>query len=152
MSNHSEAMDPQGPPHIHHMDSNTAYHSAKFGMWLFLGTEILLFGGLFCAFAIYRWMYLEEYHHASKSLSVALGATNTVVLLQLWLWMLRNMEIIKRYPGILLLPSYAPVASWLLRRSNILLSIIMVYFLLTPSSIHRSLMRHIDPSSDFIAA
>ena len=81
MSNHSEAMDPQGPPHIHHMDSNTAYHSAKFGMWLFLGTEILLFGGLFCAFAIYRWMYLEEYHHASKSLSVALGATNTVVLL-----------------------------------------------------------------------
>lgn len=71
----------QGPPHVHHMDSVTAYHSAKLGMWLFLATEILLFGGLFCAFALFRWTYLEEFHHASKHLNVWLGATNTVVLL-----------------------------------------------------------------------
>lgn len=72
---------PQGPPHIHHMDSTTAYHSAKLGMWLFLATEILLFGGLFAAFAIYRWLYLPNYHHGSAQLNWQLGALNTVVLL-----------------------------------------------------------------------
>ncbi len=82
MGHHStELADPQGPPHVHHMDSTTAYESAKFGMWLFLATEILLFGGLFCAFALFRWMHLEDFHEASKELNVWMGATNTVVLL-----------------------------------------------------------------------
>ena len=63
------------------MDAPTAYEAAKLGMWLFLATEILLFGGLFAAFALYRWMYLEEFHHASHHLNRLLGATNTVVLL-----------------------------------------------------------------------
>ena len=76
----SEAVT-SGPPHIHHMDSTTAYHAAKLGMWLFLATEVLLFGGLFAAFALYRWMYLPYYHHASGELSWQLGALNTVVLL-----------------------------------------------------------------------
>ncbi|RMD87181.1 MAG: cytochrome c oxidase subunit 3 family protein [Candidatus Dadabacteria bacterium] len=69
------------PPKLHHMDSDTAYHAAKFGMWLFLATEILLFGGLFCAFALYRWMYLEEFSRASEELNVWLGGTNTIVLI-----------------------------------------------------------------------
>ncbi len=76
-----ELSDPQGPPHVHHMDSKTAYESAKFGMWLFLATEILLFGGLFCAFALFRWMHLDEFHAASKHLNVWMGGTNTIVLL-----------------------------------------------------------------------
>ena len=58
-----------GPPHVHHMDSNTAYHAAKLGMWLFLATEVLLFGGLFAGFALYRWAYLAEFAEASKLLS-----------------------------------------------------------------------------------
>ena len=77
----TEERKPGEPPHIHHMDSVTAYHSAKFGMWMFLATEVLLFGGLFCAFALFRWMYLDGFHEASQELSVPLGATNTVVLL-----------------------------------------------------------------------
>jgi cytochrome c oxidase subunit III len=82
MSSHTAAVDdPTGPPHVHHMDAPTAYQSAKLGMWLFLATEILLFGGLFAAFAIYRWHYLEEFHHASMQLDWRLGAVNTVVLL-----------------------------------------------------------------------
>ncbi len=72
---------PIGPPHVHHMDAPTAYEAAKLGMWLFLATEILLFGGLFAAFAIYHWMYFQEFHHASTHLNRLLGATNTVVLL-----------------------------------------------------------------------
>ncbi|RMG41023.1 MAG: cytochrome c oxidase subunit 3 family protein [Candidatus Dadabacteria bacterium] len=70
-----------GPPHVHHMDARTAYGAAKLGMWLFLGTEVLLFGGLFAAFAVYRWKYLGEFTHASKHLDWRLGGLNTAVLL-----------------------------------------------------------------------
>lgn len=83
-SNHSAAVGavvPGEPPHIHHMDTPTAYQAAKLGMWLFLATEILLFGGLFTAFALYHWAYFEEFHHASKELNWRYGAINTAVLL-----------------------------------------------------------------------
>ncbi|MCO6429375.1 MAG: cytochrome c oxidase subunit 3 family protein [Deltaproteobacteria bacterium] len=63
------------------MDSVTAYHAAKLGMWLFLATEILLFAVLFTAFAIYRWYNLEEFHAGSHHLNWILGMTNTAVLL-----------------------------------------------------------------------
>lgn len=72
---------PGSPPHVHHMDAPTAYQSAKFAMWMFLATELLLFGGLFVAFLLYRWMYLEEFIHGCKNLNVWAGATNTAVLL-----------------------------------------------------------------------
>jgi cytochrome c oxidase subunit 3 len=82
MNSHApHAAELSGPPHIHHMDSTTAYGAAKLGMWLFLATEILLFGAIFTAFAIYRWMYLEEFHNASLNLNWILGALNTTVLL-----------------------------------------------------------------------
>ena len=69
------------PPHVHHMDAPTAYQAAKLGMWLFLATEILLFGGLFAAFAVFRWYYLAEFHAASHHLDWRLGMTNTIVLI-----------------------------------------------------------------------
>ena len=83
MSTHTDAIvdDPTGPPVVHHMDSKTAYGSAKFGMWLFLATEILLFSVLFTCFALFRWKYLADFHHASKELDWRLGALNTAVLL-----------------------------------------------------------------------
>lgn len=81
MSNHNHGAVLKGPPHVHHMDSTTAYHAAKLGMWLFLATEILLFGGLFAAFFIYRWMYHDEFLAASHELNWKIGAVNTVVLL-----------------------------------------------------------------------
>jgi cytochrome c oxidase subunit 3 len=63
------------------MDAPTAYHAAKLGMWLFLATEILLFGGLFGAYALYHWMYHEEFHLASKQLNWMMGGINTLVLI-----------------------------------------------------------------------
>jgi cytochrome c oxidase subunit III len=72
---------PGEPPHVHHMDVPTAYSAAKLGMWLFLATEVLLFGGLFAAFAVYRWMYLDAFHAASLQLDWKIGAANTIVLL-----------------------------------------------------------------------
>ena len=83
MSHHASAHEvgPGDPPYVHHMDNKTAYDAAKFGMWLFLGTEILLFAVLFASFFLYRWMYLGDYHSGSHHLNWKLGALNTLVLL-----------------------------------------------------------------------
>ncbi len=55
--------------------------AGKLGMWLFLATEILLFGGLFCAYIIYRSLHPEVYTEGHTFLDVRMGALNTVVLL-----------------------------------------------------------------------
>jgi cytochrome c oxidase subunit 3 len=55
--------------------------AASFGMWLFLATEVMFFGGLFCAYLIYRLQYFGDFGAASSSLSIKLGAINTVVLI-----------------------------------------------------------------------
>jgi len=66
----------------HHFDTPAQqYASAKLGTWVFLLTEILFFGGLFCAYAVYRRLHPEVFYDGRLFLSVALGATNTVVLL-----------------------------------------------------------------------
>ena len=54
---------------------------SRMGMWLFLFTEVILFGGLFAVYAVYRFMNPEAFHIASSHLNLFLGATNTVVLL-----------------------------------------------------------------------
>ncbi|MBZ0267666.1 cytochrome c oxidase subunit 3, partial [bacterium] len=71
------------PPHLaHHFDNPTQqYESGKLGMWLFLGTEILMFGGLFCAYAIFRANYPEIFHYGHRFLDVKMGGINTVVLI-----------------------------------------------------------------------
>ena len=55
--------------------------SAKLGMWLFLVTEILLFGGLFVSYTIYRYLHPEVFINAHRYLDVPLGTVNTIVLL-----------------------------------------------------------------------
>jgi cytochrome c oxidase subunit III len=54
---------------------------AKLGMWVFIFTEILLFGGLFLVYAVMRNRYAEDFHQASQHLNTFIGAINTVVLL-----------------------------------------------------------------------
>lgn len=51
------------------------------GIWVFLVTEIMFFGGLFAAYALYRWLYFAAFEGGSHILDVRLGAANTVVLL-----------------------------------------------------------------------
>lgn len=71
------------PPNLaHHFDTpEQQFASSKLGMWIFLATEILLFGGLFCAYAVYRGMHPEIFDYAHLYLSKELGGINTVVLL-----------------------------------------------------------------------
>ena len=54
---------------------------AKLGMWVFIFTEILLFGGLFLVYAIMRSNYSAEFHQAAHHLNAFIGSINTVVLL-----------------------------------------------------------------------
>ena len=71
------------PPHLaHHFDTpEQQFDSAKIGMWVFLATEILMFGGLFCAYAVYRYNNPDVFRYTEHHLNTTLGATNTVVLL-----------------------------------------------------------------------
>jgi cytochrome c oxidase subunit III len=57
------------------------YESGKTGMWLFLSTEILLFSGLFCAYAVYRANHPEIFIYAHRYLDKTLGGINTLVLI-----------------------------------------------------------------------
>lgn len=66
----------------HHFDTpQQQFESGKLGMWIFLATEVLLFSGLFCAYAVYRSNHPEVFRWAHVYLNVRLGATNTVVLI-----------------------------------------------------------------------
>ncbi len=65
----------------HFFEPEQQAEAAKLGTWLFLLTEILLFGGLFCAYAVYRAWYPDMFYEAHLQLNVVLGATNTVVLI-----------------------------------------------------------------------
>jgi len=63
--------------HAPHKD----HAGAKLGMWLFLFTELILFGGLFLLYAVYLARYPHEFSAGGKELNVVFGAVNTVVLL-----------------------------------------------------------------------
>jgi len=69
-------------PLAHHFDDLEQQHeAASLGMWAFLVTEVLFFGGLFGAYAVYRWQFHEAFVRASDSLDVQLGAINTGILI-----------------------------------------------------------------------
>lgn len=70
------------PTHAEHFRSHEEeFDACKIGMWLFLTTEVLLFAGLFCAYAIFRMMYPEAFAAGSHHLDSTLGMVNTIVLL-----------------------------------------------------------------------
>jgi cytochrome c oxidase subunit III len=79
---HGEVHSAHDPRLQHHFATfEQQLDASKIGMWLFLATEVLLFGGLFVGFALQQSAhpaaFLEAHHHLDKSL----GALNTVVLL-----------------------------------------------------------------------
>ncbi len=70
-------------PGLQHQFDNMdqQFSSGKLGIWIFLVTEILLFSGLFCAYAVYRASHPEIFIYAHKYLDTTLGAVNTAVLI-----------------------------------------------------------------------
>ena len=69
---------------------------ARLGMWLFILSEILLFGGLFILYSAYRYKNPVDFHHASKELEVILGTFNTIILLTSSLSMAASISAIQR--------------------------------------------------------
>jgi cytochrome c oxidase subunit III len=70
----------------HFQDLKVQANAARLGMWLFLSTEILLFGGLFICYALFRALYNNEqngyaFHEASHLLSAELGLVDTFILI-----------------------------------------------------------------------
>ena len=55
--------------------------ASKTGMWLFIFTELLLFGGLFIVYSVIRFKNQSAFHLAAEELNVVIGATNTALLL-----------------------------------------------------------------------
>ena len=79
-----EAHDDHGHGHelAHHFVSVEQQHDAgNLGMWMFLTTEVLFFGGLFAAYTIYRYKFEKVFEQASNILDPMLGAINTIVLI-----------------------------------------------------------------------
>src|SRR5947199_2964373 len=76
------------PPHSHHpalrhhfADMEQQQQSSQLGMWLFLLTEIMFFGGLFTGYGIYRYQYPQAWAQGAHHLDIMLGGINTVVLI-----------------------------------------------------------------------
>jgi cytochrome c oxidase subunit 3 len=66
----------------HHFDDLEQQHEAtSLGMWTFLATEVLIFGGLLTGYTVYRAHYPSDFAVASGHLSIVIAAVNTVVLL-----------------------------------------------------------------------
>ena len=70
------------PQHLHHFETEEQQREAgTFGMWLFLLTEIMFFGGLFFAYQLYRNWYYDAFVAASNQLSIPMGTANTAILI-----------------------------------------------------------------------
>ncbi len=66
----------------HHFDDSEQQHeAASLGMWAFLATEVLFFGGMFLAYVVYRFLYSQAFSEASDNLDIWLGTVNTAVLI-----------------------------------------------------------------------
>ena len=94
-------MEPHSTPHPVHYD----YTGSKIAMWLFLFTEILLFGGLFILYSAYRAKYPHEFHDGGNELNYVIGVINTLVLLTSSLSMAASITALqkgKRWPAMLL--------------------------------------------------
>jgi cytochrome c oxidase subunit III len=63
--------------HAEHYDPQ----ASKLGMWLFIFTEILLFGGLFIVYSIYRYVYNDAFRLAARELNLTIGTINSIILI-----------------------------------------------------------------------
>ena len=66
----------------HQFDDAEQQHEASWiGMWIFLATEVMFFGGMFTGYTIYRAAYAQAFASASNHLDIWLGTINTAVLI-----------------------------------------------------------------------
>jgi cytochrome c oxidase subunit 3 len=72
----------ENPALLHHFATESQQkNAASLGMWVFLAQEVMFFGGMFCAYLVYRYKYFGDFGSASQRLNIYYGAINTAVLL-----------------------------------------------------------------------
>jgi cytochrome c oxidase subunit 3 len=76
---HDAAHDTHRAAHFSSLERQE--HAARLGMWLFLGTEVILFAGLFVSYGYYHSVFAPTFERASRHLDVVIGTVNTVVLI-----------------------------------------------------------------------
>lgn len=81
MANNSGVAEKDAHLAHHFVDSEQQFEASKLGMWIFLVTEILFFGGLFVAYIVFRSWHPDLFEQAAMTLDTTLGAVNTVVLI-----------------------------------------------------------------------
>ena len=83
IESHAATPEIHGHPALqHHFENMEQQREAgTLGMWIFLVTEIMFFGGMFLAYTLYRSQYPEAFASASNHLDITLGAVNTGVLI-----------------------------------------------------------------------
>ncbi|MCX7717477.1 MAG: cytochrome c oxidase subunit 3 [Candidatus Sumerlaeaceae bacterium] len=77
----SDTLNGQSRLAHHFVDLQQQKSAATLGMWLFLATEVLFFGGLFVAYTLYKLKYYEAFVAGSHELSITLGCVNTAILI-----------------------------------------------------------------------
>jgi len=78
------------------MNEHETYTSSKIGMWLFLLSEILLFGGLFILYSTYRYKNPADFHHGAEALNRIFGTGNTLLLITSSLTMALSISSIQK--------------------------------------------------------
>ena len=88
----------------HHIESEQFnQETGKLGMWIFLLTELFLFGGLFLVYAVFRAQHSQEFHSAALELNSFIGTLNTVFLLTSSMTVAMSLTAIqKNRPGLAL--------------------------------------------------
>jgi cytochrome c oxidase subunit 3 len=83
--------------HAHHFESAAhEFEAGKMGMWLFLVTEVMLFGVLFAGYGLFNYLYADMFREAHHHLNKVMGAINTVILLASSLTMALAIAFIQR--------------------------------------------------------
>ena len=72
---------PEAQPAFQFADLRQQHEVAQLGMWAFLATEVLFFGGLILAYAVYRFGYPADFAAAARHTKIVIGAANTAILL-----------------------------------------------------------------------
>jgi cytochrome c oxidase subunit 3 len=82
LADHEATLAAHSPGLQHHFDDSAQQlESSTLGMWIFLVTEIMFFGGMFTSYTIYRNMYPDAFASTSHFMNVTIGAINTGVLI-----------------------------------------------------------------------
>jgi cytochrome c oxidase subunit III len=113
-------------------------HTAELGMWVFIATEVLLFGGLILAYFVYRHAYPQGFAEGSRHTEIVIGTANTAVLLTSSFLVAWAVELIS--------PDTAKIVTWLLVGAACLG---VVFIVLKGIEYSREYDEHLVPGIDF---